>query len=57
MAKKADKSAKSRGLKLVSFEIEGEKWQAFRIHAIREGTTSSALIRRLIEEEIKGKKR
>lgn len=52
-----ERSAKARGLKLVSFEIEAELWQAFRIHAIREDKTSSALIRELIKNELKGKKK
>ena len=55
-AKVKDRSAKSRGLKLVSFEIEPELWQAFRIQAILEDKTSSALLRDLIKIELKGKK-
>lgn len=56
-AKLKDRSAKARGLKLVSFEIEAEMWQAFRIHAIREDKTSSALVRELIKNELKGKRK
>ena len=56
-AKTKERSAKARGLKLVSFEIEADLWQAFRIHAIREDQTSSALIRELIKNEIKRKKK
>ena len=57
MAKNDDKSAKSRGFKLVSFEIPDELWKDFRIHAIREGKTGSALMRELILNELKGKKK
>ena len=55
--KPVDRSAKARGFKLVSFEIEADLWQAFKIHAIREDKTSSALIRGLIKGELKGKKK
>ena len=55
--KTVDRSARARGFKLVSFEIEADLWQAFKIHAIREDKTSSALIRELIKGELKGKKK
>lgn len=48
-----DRSAKARGFKLVSFEIDSDLWQAFRIHAIKQAKTSSAIIRELIEAEVK----
>lgn len=47
----------SYAVNLVSFEIETELWQAFRIHAIFQDKTSSALIRKLIKIELKGKKK
>ena len=56
MAKKTDKSAKGRGLKLVTFEIETSKWQAFRIHAIKLGLNASELIRQMIDKELKRKR-
>lgn len=51
-----NKSARARGLKLVSFEIEEEQWKAFRVHAIQKDQTSSALIRELIAIELKSTK-
>lgn len=56
MKKKQDRSAKARGLKLVSFEIEAEKWQVFRIHAIKLKKSCSEIIREMINEEIKGRR-
>ena len=52
MAKRNDKSAKSRGFKLVSFETDLESWKAFRILAIERGSTASELIRSLIKAEL-----
>lgn len=56
VAKKADKSAKSRGLKLVTFEMDAGKWQAFRIHAIKSGKNASELLREMVDRELKAKK-
>jgi len=57
MAAKNDRSAKVRGFKLVSFEIDDEIWKEFRILAINEGCTSSAYLRDLIMKELKDKKK
>lgn len=56
-AKVKDRSAKARGLKLVSFEIDAELWKDFKIHAIRAEKTGSELIRELIHTEMKAKKK
>ncbi len=57
MANKNDRSAKARGLKLVSFEIDDEIWREFKILSIYKGITSSAYIRELIQKELLSKKR
>lgn len=54
--KKKDRSAKSRGFTLISLEIDAKLWKAFKIHAIDIEKTSSALIRELMEAELKRKK-
>jgi hypothetical protein len=55
--KPKDRSAKARGLKLVSFEIDAGIWQDFKIHSIKIDRTSSSLLRELIEAELKPKKK
>ena len=56
MAKKTDKSAKGRGLKLVTFEIDVARWKVFRMHALRRDLTASELLRAMVEKELKGRK-
>jgi hypothetical protein len=50
------KSARDRGFKLVSFEIEPDTWDEFRILAIRQKTSSSELLRDLVRGAIKRRK-